>query len=467
MTTEELDEFLLNAYRSGLLIGDKSIPSQYAFVIDASKSLAALTTRRAGKTTALAHRFLRTLLKHPGSFCPYIALTRDSARNIMWQILKTETKRFHINAVFNENLTMTLDNGSKLQLFGADMQNFIDRLRGIKTPGAAIDEAQSFRGHIQELVQDVIRPGQIDYPDAWTAICGTPGPVPNGYFYDITDGKHKHLWSTHRWSLFDNKYLPNPRQAVEEEMRQNGWTIDTPTYRREYLGLWEWDPDALIIKYDPKADYDQLPPANWNYILGIDLGFNDADALAVLAWSTQHPATYLVEESVITKQGLTELVQQIKALEKKYKFSKMIIDEGGLGKKLAEEMRRQHQIPVHAAEKTRKMETIAFLNDAIRTDRFKAKKNSRFAEDSYKVQLDKDKTTPDRIVVKDSFHSDIIDAVLYGFKESPAYSYSKEPPKPKYGTPEWANDEVKRMEEEAFERALKDAEEAKGLNQWY
>jgi hypothetical protein len=465
---EEIDDFLNQALQSGLLIYDKSMPAQYAFVTDTSRNIAAWTTRRAGKTTGLAHRFLRTLLRHPNCFCPYIALTRDSARNIMWQILQTEANRFGIAADFTEsNLTMTLKNGSRLQLFGADMKNFLPRLKGIKTPGAAIDEAQDFRSHIESLINDVLTPATLDYEDGWIAVTGTPGPILKGFFYDITEGG-KGGFSRHQWTLYDNPYLPNPKKFVDDLMTEKGWDEDHPTYVREYLGKWKYDPQALLVQYiKENNNYNSLPIANWTYLLGIDLGFNDADALAVLAWSPSQPATYLVEEVITEKQGLTELVQQIQKLNETYKFAKMVIDEGGLGKKLAEEMRRQHKVPVHPADKARKMESIAFLNDALRTKRFFAKANSRFAQDSYLVQIDKDKTTPDKIVVKDSFHSDIIDATLYAFKESPAFSYEKAIAKPVYGSKEWMDSEVKRMEEEAYERALKEAEEAKGLNQWY
>jgi hypothetical protein len=135
-----------------------------------------------------------------------------------------------------------------------------------------------------------------------------------------------------------------------------------------------------------------------------------------------------------------------------------VIDEGGLGKKLAEEMRRRHHIPVHPADKTRKMENVAFLNDALRTNIFKAKSTSRFAQDSYGVQIDHEKSTPDRIIVKKGFHSDIIDAVLYAFKESPAYTYQQPNYKPKYKTPEWYTQEVIDMEKNAEEYFQKELE---------
>jgi hypothetical protein len=165
-----------------------------------------------------------------------------------------------------------------------------------------------------------------------------------------------------------------------------------------------------------------------------------------------------VEEKVVAQQGLTELVEQIQAMQKKYDISKMVIDQGGLGKKLAEEMRRRHSIPVEAADKARKMENIAFLNDALRTGRLKAKHDSKFAQDSYLVEIDRDKSTSDRIRVSDKYHSDIIDAVLYAFKESPSFSYRPPIVGPKYGSKEWAEAQQSEMFENAVDYFKKQSE---------
>jgi hypothetical protein len=54
----------------------------------------------------------------------------------------------------------------------------------------------------------------------------------------------------------------------------------------------------------------------------------------------------------------------------------------------------------------------------MRTKRFSAKRDSSFAEDAARVKWDYEKSTPDRMVVSDHFHSDITDAVLYAFREA-------------------------------------------------
>jgi hypothetical protein len=395
---------------------------------------------------------MKTLEKYPNSQCIYLSLTRDSAVAIMWPVLLELNEKYKLGCEFKESkLEMIYPNGAKLRLLGADMKNFIRRLKGVKSPGVAIDEAQDFGDHLESLVDDVITPTLTDYKDSWLAITGTPGPVPKGYFYEITQ-EHKHGYSYHEWTLLDNPYIPGA--AFMDEIRAaRQWPETHPTWQREWKNKWVLDRESLWIRYFPeKSDFKQLPditPNKWTYIMGIDLGFRDADAIAVLAWSEKDPNTYLVEEIITTKQGLTELVAQIKKTAEKYDVAKMVIDEGGLGKKLAEEMRRQHHIPVQPADKLRKQENVEFLNDALRLGKFKARADSRFAQDTYRVQVDWEKTTPQKVVVKKNPHSDIIDATLYAFHESPAFSYMKEPEKLKYGSKAWAKNEEDSMFEEA------------------
>jgi hypothetical protein len=435
-------------------------------VVDTSRFLAAQCSRRAGKTNGLGFRFFRTLAKHPKALCLYIALTRESAYNIMWPILQEMNEKYLVGCTFKESsLTMTHPNGARLQLFGADMQNFIRRLKGIKTPGVAIDEAQDFGSHLQNLVDDVLTPTLTDYEDSWLALTGTPGPIPLGYFYDVTFG-NKGGFSKHLWTLLDNPYLPKAASFIAELMVKQEWDENNPTLQREWRNKWVLDKQSLLIKYDEaKNHYEELPNKDLIYILGVDIGYRDADALAVIAWSGLGRDIHLVYENVQAGWDITSLSNEIEELLKRFDICKVVMDEGGLGKKMAEELRRRKSLPIQPADKMRKMENIAFLNEWLRLGKFKAKKDSRFAQDSYKLQIDWEKTTPDKIVVKDTFHSDIIDAVLYAFKESPAWTYQAPKVLPKYGSKEWADAEAVRMEE-AAEDYFEQQEQMEDMSKW-
>lgn len=429
-----------------------SFPAQDRFVDDPARFLSACCTRRGGKSTGLGRRFYKQMIKYPGSLSRYIALTRDSAKDIMWPALQELNEMYRWGAEFIESpLTMTLPNGSRLRLLGADMKNFIQRLRGAKTVANAIDEAQSFGPHIESLVNDIIIPTMVDYQDAWLAITGTPGPIPRGLFHDIT-AEGIGNYSNHAWSLHENPYLRNTKQFVEELKARHKWSDDNPTYLREWCGRWVLDIQALLIKWDDlKNNYSHLPQGKYIYLVGVDIGHKDADAIAVLAWSEASPNIYLVEEKITKGQDITALTEQLELVIKRYDPAKIVMDTGGLGLKIAEELQRRKHIPIQAADKARKFENVALLNEWLSLSKFKAMQSSQFVQDSYQVQIDYEKTTPDKIVVKSGFHSDIIDAVLYAFKESPAFTYREPPKKPKYGTPEWQKAERDAMEEAAEE----------------
>jgi len=444
---------------------DASFPEQAAFVNDQSRYIDVQCSRRAGKTNGLAIKFFKTMEKHPKSQCLYLSLTQESARAIMWPILHEINDRYNIGCIFTPSrMEMAHPNGATLKLMGADLKDFIKKLKGRKYPGVGIDEAQDFGPHLQSLVDDVITPSIADYTDGWLAVTGTPGPVPQGYFFEVTNNK-KYGYSHHEWTLYQNPHMPSPEKFLKDLIAKREWKEDHPTLLREYRNKWVLDVESLWIRYSESVNnFNELPKDHkFNYIMGIDLGFNDADAIAVVAWSDTTPITYLVEEKITKKQGITELVSQIEYLRKKYAVYKMVVDTGGLGKKIAEELTARYQIPVEAADKARKQENVELLNDSLRTGKFKAKSGSQFAKDSYLVQIDWQRSTPDRIVVKKQPHSDIIDAVLYAFKLSYGYTHQVAPTKPHYGTREWAEQQQSEMFEKELEGYQNEAEFTKKM----
>lgn len=467
LLAEALSRKSVKAYNSVQL--SDQFPQQNAFVEDKARYVDAQCSRRSGKTNGLALRFFKTMERHPKSQCIYLSLTLESSREILWPVLQEMNDKYQIGCTFTESrLTMRHPNGATLKLFGADMKNFIKRLKGRKYPGVGIDEAQDFGVHLQSLIDDVLTPSISDYADGWLALTGTPGPVPQGYFFDVTQNR-KYGFSHHEWTIMQNPYMPNPGAFIEDLKSKREWQDDNPTLRREWLNKWVLDVESLWVKYTEKTNhYDILPREyKWNHILGVDIGFNDADAIAVLAWSEQTPETYLIEESITAKQGVTALMAQIERLQKKYDAHKIVMDMGALGKKIAEDYISRFSVPLVAAEKDKKQGFVELLNDSLRTGRMKAKKDSRFAQDSYLVQIDWEKSTPNKIIIKKKPHSDIIDAVLYAFRESYGYTFRPpEPAKPKWGSKEWADSQSSGMFERELEGYSNENREETAFNDW-
>lgn len=443
---------------------DYLFDKQLAFVRDPSRSKLGVTTRRAGKTISCVADLTYAALASPHSTCLYITLSRANAKRLVWPEFKKLNERFQLSGKANESeLSMQFPNGSKVYLAGAKDRTTIEDFRGLAIKLVYIDEAQSFPAYIAELVNDVLRPALMDHAGQLVLI-GTPGPLPSGYFFDLTNNKH---WSQHGWSFFDNPKLPFLQKGISHQDELNmvlatrGVTAADPSIQREYYGRWVMDENSLVYKYNPRINhYDQLPTApDWTFIMGVDLGFDDADAIAVLAYSDTHPETYLLEELVTAGQDISALAEQVERLRKKYGVTKIVVDTGALGKKITEELSKRFSIPMVPAEKTRKVEFIELMNDALRTGKLRAKHSSRFAQDAQKVEWDWDKSTPDRKVISDRFHSDICEAVLYAWRESYSFTNKAKAEEPTYGTAAWSSSEADKMFQHEVDRAEAQAEE--------
>lgn len=415
---------------------------QLAFVRDPSKRKTAVTTRRSGKSTACAVDLVWTALQKPRSVSLYITLSRNNAKKIIWPMIKQVVSDYGIKAKLNvSDLSVCLENESYIYLSGANDSSEIEKFRGLALVKCYLDEAQSFPSYIEALIDEVLSPALLDN-DGTLILIGTPGPVPVGFFYNCAHNKN---WSHHFWSLFDNPHIKlksgkDPQRLLAEELARRGVSADDPKVQREFYGKWILDMDSLVYHYNPNTNHFDLLPSvshQWNYVFGVDLGFDDADAIAVLAYNDKHPHAYLVEEVVKRKQGVTELAITIQGLIKKYNPEQIVVDTGGLGKKIAEELSNRYQIPLQSADKARKYENIELLNDAMRTRKFYAKSDSRFANDSGLVEWDIDKKTPDRLKISDRYHSDICDAVLYAFRTLYHWLYKPEEIKPKPGQAEY------------------------------
>ena len=461
----------LLAHKKGLIpkpytfkLEDYLFDKQLAFVLDPAPFKMAVTTRRAGKSTSCVTDLTHTAINSPGSTCLYITLSRKNAKRLVWPEFKKLNHKFTLGIEFNESdLSATFPNGSIVYLLGAADRNSIEDFRGLAIKKVYLDESQSFPSYIEQLIDDVLGPALMDH-DGQLILIGTPGPVPAGYFYDLTKNDS---WAHHSWSFFDNPKLAflakglTHQDMLSRELTRRGVGMKDPSIQREWFGKWVVDENSLVYHYNKQRnDYGTLPSGEWIYILGVDLGYEDSDAIAVIAYSESHPDTYVLDERIQRHQDLTQLCAQIDELTKLYPIQKIVVDTGGLGKKITEEISKRYSIPMVAAEKTRKVEYIELMNDALRTGRLKIKASSRFAHDSMKVEWDNDKSTPDRRIISSRFHSDICEAVLYAWRESYFYTYHSQPAQPAYGSEAYWRQQAEMMLDTKLEQLAQAKEDS-------
>lgn len=435
-------------------------PAQLNFLKSPHRFKSAVCSRRAGKTIGIAADLIATCITEPNVICLYITLTFKNARSIIWPDLKKILQDYDIQAkVDDQRLEVKFPNRSEIRLGGAKDESEIEKYRGWKLRKAYIDEMQSFRPYVKYFINDILLPALRDLRGE-LYLTGTPGPVLAGPFYEYTQNPNL---AHHNWTAFDNPHMHNPptkdlNVTLAEERLMKGIDESDAGYQRETYGKWVEDLNALVFKFNRTRNTTTKFPENLTYILGIDIGYNDADAIAVIGFDYKHDNVYLVEELITEKQAITPLVAQIKQLQAKYDPVKIVMDAGALGKKIQEEIRQRHAIPVEAADKNRKFEFIELLNDDLRTGKLKTLPNSRFEQDSYLVQWNRE--TPGKLEVSDTYHSDIADSVLYAWREAKHYI-----PKPTEGPKLSKNSEayMDMLEEQDAKKLMQELEGDDGM----
>jgi len=437
-----------------LILEEFCFDKQLLFIKDPNKFKSAVCSRRAGKTVACAADLLDTIMSHKDVNCLYLTLNRMSAKRIIWKDLLKIIKKYKLNVKVNaSDLTITcLDTDSTLYISGAKDATEIEKFRGMALKKVYIDECQSFRNYLRDLIDDVIIPALWDH-DGTLVLIGTPGPICAGVFYESCVSSE---WSPHHWTIHDNPWIlklsgKTPDEILKIDRERKGVSEDNPSYRREGLGEWVEDMDALVFKYKREInDYNTLPEGDYEYVMGVDIGYNDADAIAVMAYNHKQNKVYLVEEYVKPKQTISQLATAIRRIDSVYNCSKKVIDAGALGKKIQEEIVQRYRINLEPAEKTRKIEFIEYMNADLRKGFIKIKADTVFAEESKLMTWDYDKSTPDRLVVSKAYHSDICDAVLYAYREARHWWQEKDHVSPLRHTQEYM-DQLEQKEADAME----------------
>ena len=399
---------------------------QIDFIDDQSRNKAALCTRRAGKTSMWARYCTCVCLEHPKSLVRVWAINRLRAKQLLWQEFIDVCARHKVTVKTHETeLTIRFENGSEIRLLGADKDKEAQKKRGDKTRMEVILEAQLFGPFLRALVEDVAEPCLFDLRGTM-CMEGTPGPVPTGYWYWITGdadapttGKWNSKgmlvstgaknevgedvrelvgagWSAHRWSVLDNPHLPHAQEELAAIRKKRSWTLDTPTYVREYRGQWVRDDGILFYKFNEARNTFTLADVQpwgegWKHVLGWDLGYRDDMALVVWGWHSTRRELY--EAASWKKPGARadEVMEQIQKWERLgFNFIAKVADTGGGGRMYVEDVMSRYSQVFEAAKKTEKLEHVRLMNDDFLSGRIKVQRGGGYAEELASLPKDPD-----------------------------------------------------------------------------
>lgn len=468
---------------------------QLAFIDDPSRSKSALCTRRAGKTSMWSRYCTIECLEKPNSLIRVWAINRLRAKQLLWEEFKDVFKRHGIEVnpdnastsrywvkMHETELTIRFENGSEIRLLGADKDKEAQKKRGDKTRMEVILEAQLFGPFLRTLVEDVAEPCLFDLRGTM-CMEGTPGPVPTGYWYWITGedsspdagqwlsegmliptGAKNEMgeaekervgagWSCHRWGVLNNPHLPHAADELAAIRKKRGWSIDTPTYVREYRGRWVKDDGVLFYKFnDGRNAYSltQVQPwgAGWKHVLGWDLGFHDDMALVVWGWHPSRRKLYHAAEWKKPRASAEEVVEQIQKWERAgFNFIAKVADTGGGGKMYVEQVMRRTSQVFEAAKKTEKIEHVRLMNDDFLSGTIQIQEGSEYAAELSALPKDPewDPYSGKPQGEDPRFANHLCDAALYSWRHAMNYLDFEEAE-----TPETPDERAEREAEERF-----------------
>lgn len=436
--------------RSDLTWTHPEFPKQNDFINDKSSLIAAQCTRRAGKSEGLGRKQLKECFDYPGSNQLYIGLTLASARAIMWEpVIKHLNAEKNLGGIPNESrLEMQFRHKpgcvSQYTLFGADTSaREIDKKLGGKYRSIVIDEAAFFKQDLRSMIYEKLLPCVADW-DGWIGLASTTSEYTKGLFYDITQ-LIEEGWSVHKWTYDDNPFMREKmRKQIDMLKRNNPRIVETPAFRRMYLNEWVIDHDSFCYKYDRDINFINAIPHDDELInvLGIDLGFNDPTAFALLSYSGYDPTCYIRHAYKRSSMIVSEVAERIRWYIDKYNPVACVIDNAS--KQAVEELKQKFSIPLIAAEKTGKAEFIEIMNSDFLLGNIKLLPEAKDLGTEY-GQLIWDKEKLPRKIEHPGCENHISDAALYSYRYCYQYRYEKRPKKLT------AEEHIEKMLEEQFE----------------
>jgi hypothetical protein len=373
------DLMAIEKIKQGLLAS--LIPPQRAFAEDDSRFKAALCTRRAGKSYVDGILLFLAALSMPNCRCLYVALTRPSAKDIMWiPVLEEIARKHRIDKlpgyeVNNSELSITLPNGSRIKLMGLD--STMDERRkilGQKYRLVVVDEAQDFHSDLESIVYRDLKPALADHRGS-VCLTGTPGDVRN-FFYEITASAEEGNddvakgWTVHRWSALENPAV-HWQEEIDSDIVLMGQEVEQTAYfKQQRLGQWAFDSTIRCYPSWSKIERVAALPdlrygERWTGAVGVDYGYNDDFAGLVVKWRTGDDHLYVVRSQKWPGLDAIDQARQALKLAQDNSVSRVIGDSGGGGKGINESLRRRFQINVENADKHDKEQHMRLLDADI------------------------------------------------------------------------------------------------------
>lgn len=221
--------------------------------LEATRFCVLVAHRRFGKTVLSVNHLIKSAwccrLEH-GSYA-YVAPFRNQGKEIAWNYLKHYTGPIPDRQVNEGELSITMPNGARIRIFGADNP---DALRGLYYDGVVLDEVGQMK---PEVWDEIIQPALADRM-GWTLFIGTPKGINlfSELYYKALDFQNDGSkdWAAMSFPVTVTNALP--KEEVERLKRE----LSDNAYRQEMLCDFNASSDDILI---PLTEVDEAMGREW------------------------------------------------------------------------------------------------------------------------------------------------------------------------------------------------------------
>lgn len=390
-------------------------------------------SRRAGKTELSTGAILTASLI-PESRIIYINLTFTNAINQIWNDLLKRAEDFGISIESSSKSegNIIFSNGSSLRIMGNPNNSELEKLRGEKKVSLIIIDEFFHQKNMEYGINEIISPLLTDRKDSTLICIGTPPRLAKTYGEKVWN---ENGWKKYHWTMFDNPYIPEPKEFLQKLCVDKGITEDSPFIQREFYGvIGSYDTEALIFKdrktytKDIESEIKKGAIKITGIAIGVDYGFSDFNSIVTVAYNKDEKKSYVIEESKFNKSTVSVIIEAIK---KHYENAKNIINAQKLNKdcvkiycdtneeSITADLRVNYSLPAFNCYKYDKDYAIELLAEELRTGRMQIKKNDFLDEEMQKVlhPRDEDGNILPGFDEEEGEHTDITMALLYASRK--------------------------------------------------
>lgn len=393
------------------------------------KRIIACCSRRAGKTD-LASGAINYAAIIPESRIIYINLTFTNAINQIWNntIKRADECGLQIVKSSKADGTIEFGNGSSLRIMGNPNNAEIEKLRGESKVSLIIIDEFFHQRNMQYAIDEVIGPLMADREDSTLLCIGTPPRLAKTFGEKCWNESG---WKKYHWTLFDNPYMPNPKNYLADLCKNKGITEDSPFIQREYYGrMGCYDTEALVFK--GRTTYSILDDneAITDVVIGVDYGYSDYNSIISVAYNKNTKKSWVIKEDKFNKAGVSEIIEVIRRhcayAAAKCKIHHIDPEEhikiycDNNEQSITHDLMTKYKLPAYNCYKYDKAYAIEMLAEELRTGRMRIPENGVLDNEMEQILYKRDNDTDAIIPELDEeigIHADAMMALLYASRK--------------------------------------------------